>query len=226
MKKLLYLFIIAMVALTGNVSAQDFKVSINKLTAETQQLSESPDNLKLVWWIPIEFWEAVFAQDENMPKDQADQILHVFQQYTLLSTIDGTIGTFGDISYKTKKQIFNSLEIIDNNNKSYFPLREEIIDQQTKDVVDFIKPVLANMLGKMGENMYFFLFQKEDNPRDRIIHPTKEEKFTVKLGGEKLHWNLPLSSLLKPKKCPVDNEIMNGSWKFCPFHGVKLDTTN
>ena len=82
------------------------------------------------------------------------------------------------------------------------------------------------MLGKMGENMYFFLFQKEDNPRDRIIHPTKEEKFTVKLGGEKLHWNLPLSSLLKPKKCPVDNEIMNGSWKFCPFHGVKLDTTN
>ena len=226
MKILHHLFIIAFIVLTVNVGAQDFKVSINKLTAETQQLSESPDNLKLVWWIPIEFWEAVFEQDKNMPKDQADQILQVFQQYTLLSTIDGTIGTFGDISYKTKKQIFNSLEIVDNNNNSYFPLREEIIDQQTKDVIDYIKPVLSNMLGKMGENMYFFLFQKEDNPKDRILNPIKEEKFTVKLGGEELHWSLPLSSLLKPKKCPVDNEFMNGAWKFCPFHGVKLDPHN
>ena len=226
MKILHHLFIFAFIILTVNVGAQDFKVSINKLTAETQQLSESPDNLKLVWWIPIEFWEAVFEQDKNMPKDQADQILQVFQQYTLLSTIDGTIGTFGDISYKSKKQIFNSLELIDNSNISYFPLREENIDQRTKEVITFIKPVLANMLGKMGENMYFFLFQKEDNPKDRIINPTKEENFTVKLGGEELHWNLPLSSLLKPKKCPVDNKLMNGAWKFCPYHGVILESSN
>jgi len=226
MKKLHQLLFIAFLIISVNVKGQDFKVSINKLTAETQQLSESPDNLRLVWWIPIEFWEAVFAQDKNMPEEQADEILQVFRQYTLLSTIDGTIGTFGDISYKSKKQIFNSLEIIDNNNESYFPIREENIDQETKDVITFIKPVLANMLGKMGENMYFFLFQKKDNPGDRIINPIKEEKFTVKLGGEKLQWNLPLSSLLKPKKCPVDNKLMNGSWKYCPFHGVKLEATN
>ena len=226
MKNLHPFYLITLLLVSYSVAAQDFKVSINKLTAETQQLSESPDNLKLVWWIPIEFWEAVFDQDKNMPKELADEILQVFKQYTLLSTIDGTIGTFGDIAYKTKKQIFNSLEIIDNNNKSYFPLREERIDQHTKDVIAYIKPVLANMLGKMGENMYFFLFQKEDNPNDRIINPTKEENFTVKLGGEELRWNLPLSSLLKPKKCPVDNKLMSGAWKYCPYHGVKLEPSN
>jgi len=226
MKKLHLLFIFICLTFSMSLVAQDFKVSINKLTAETQQLSESPDNLKLVWWIPIEFWEAVFAQDPNMPQDRADEILHVFKQYTLLSTIDGTIGTFGDISYKTKKQIFNYLEIIDNDNKSFFPLREENIDQKTKEVIDYIKPVLASMLGKMGENMYFFLFQNEDDPLDRIIDPTTEDKFTVKLGGEKLRWTLPLSSLLKPKKCPVDNDLMNGGWKYCPFHGVKLESSH
>jgi DNA-binding cell septation regulator SpoVG len=197
-------------------------VSINKLTAETQKLSESPDNLKMVWWVPVEFWEAVFAQDQNIPNEKVEEILSVFNRYTMLSTIDGTISAFGEVTYKTKEQIFRSLEIIDGNNKVFYPLPKAKIDSKTNEVISFIRPVLANMLGEMGKNMYFFIFQNNEDPTKRIIDPIKKDKFTVKLDGEALQWELPLSSLLKPKKCPIDNKLMNGTWTYCPYHGTAL----
>jgi hypothetical protein len=212
---------IALMATLG-ITAQDFKVSINKLTAETQQLSESPDNLKLVWWIPIEFWQAVFAENKTMPQRQIDEVLQVFEQYTLLAVVDGIIGEFGDITYKPKDTVFNSLEIVDAHKKTYTPLREDTIDEKTLEVISYMKPVLGNMLGDVGKNMYFFLFQKKENPMERIINPMKKEEFTINLGGEAFRWKLPLPSLLKPKKCPVDGQLMNATWKYCPFHGKEL----
>ncbi len=207
-----------------NLLAQDFKVSVNKLTEETQQLSESPDNLKLVWWIPVEFWKAVFAEDESVPKQQSDEIIEVFSQYTSMAILDGKIGPFGDVDYKSKDEIYNNLELVDKNNVSYIPLVDSEIDSRTQSILSFMKPVLGNMLGKLGDNMHFFLFQKKDNPLEPIIHPKLEETFSVKLSGEEFHWKLPLGSLLKPKKCPVDGEIMNGSWKYCPHHGKELQS--
>ena len=222
MKNFRHLIFTGIFVIAINVSAQDFKVSINKLTEETQQLSEAPDNLKLVWWIPIEFWETVLQENKTMTDDQVNEILQVFQQYTLLATLNGTINDFGDITYVTREKNFKTLEIVDTHNKSFFPLKEDTIDKKTLDVILFMKPVLANMLGKVGENMHFFLFQKKDNPLERIINPKKEGRFSVKFDGEEFHWQLPLPSLVKPKKCPVDNKLMNGTWKYCPHHGKEL----
>lgn len=202
--------------------AQDYKISLNKLTEETQILSESPDNLKLVWWIPVEFWQVVFADEQAMPKEQANEILEVFKQYTMVATLDGLIGNYGDISYKSQVEIFNSISLIDHNKNSFLPLKNSEIDDKTKEVMSFIKPVLSNMLGQMGANMHFFLFENKNNPGQAIIDPISNKPFTVVLGQEKFTYKLPLGSLLRPKKCPVDDELLNGAWQFCPFHGKAL----
>lgn len=216
------IFSVIIIFFSVNLYAQDFKVSVNKLTEETQQLSESPDNLKLVWWIPVEFWKAVFSEDESVPKEQADEIIEVFSQYTAMAILDGKIGPFGDVDYKSKDEIYNNLVLIDKKNVSYIPLVESEIDSRTQSILSFMKPVLGNMLGKLGDNMHFFLFQKKDNPLEPIIHPKLEETFSVKLSGEEFQWKLPLGSLLKPKICPIDGEQMNGSWRYCPYHGKEL----
>lgn len=217
----LKVLLIALV-ISSYVSAQDFKVSINKLTEETQQLSESADNMKMIWWIPTDFWKAVFAEDQTISKDQADEIITVFDQYTVLAVLDGKIGTFGDVTYKPKDDIFNALEILDNDKQKYGPLLESEIDEKSKAILAIMKPMLGNMLGNMGSNMHFFLFQKKHDPLSRIVDPKKEGTFAVNLSGENFTWKLPLSSLLKPKKCPVDGALLNGTWKYCPFHGEEL----
>ena len=221
MKKI-YLILISFLFVSNATYAQDFKISINKLTEETQQLSESPDNLKLVWWIPIEFWKAVFAENKTITKEQVDEILQTLEPYTVLVIVNGNIDTFGEITYKSKDEIFDALEILDTHKKSYFPLQKDVIDAKTLEIISVMKPILSNMLGNIGKNMNFYLFQKDNNPMERIIHPTKEEEFTVKLDGENFHWKLPLPSLVKPKKCPENGELLNGTWKYCPYHGKEL----
>lgn len=219
---MIYKILLVILLCSITVKAQDFKVSLNKLTEETQQLSESPDNLKLVWWIPVEFWEAVFADDKAIPVEQANEILEVFKQYTMVATIDGVIGNFGDVAYKSDNEIFDTLSITDHLNNNYTPLKSSDIDIKTAEVIGFIKPVLSRMLGQMGDNMHFFLFQDKNNPGHSIIDPRSTNAFTVLLGGEAFTFKLPLGSLLKPKKCPIDSELLNGAWAFCPFHGKEL----
>ena len=202
--------------------AQNFKVNINKLTEETQQLSDSPDKMRLVWWIPTDFWEAVFSQDATIPKEEANAMLANFEKYTMVATIDGAIDADGNIAYVSEDVIFNKLKVIDDKQQEFSPLTEDQIDLDTKRLITIMKPVLANMLGKLGENMHFFLFQKIDNPMERIVNPKNKEKFTIKLNKEQFNWQLPLGSLLKPKKCPVDQKFLDGSWTFCPHHGKRL----
>jgi hypothetical protein len=79
-------------------------------------------------------------------------------------------------------------------------------------------------MGSMGENMHFFVFSDKDRLNNRLINPLDESK-SVKLisaAGISASFDLPLSSLLKPKICPIDSQELDGKWTFCPYHGKKL----
>ena len=85
-----------------------------------------------------------------------------------------------------------------------------------------MRPVLSNMLGPMGENMRFFLFPAVDGSGTEIANPTSQNHFAVQLGDHHFRWRLPLGSLLPPKACPDDGQVLNGAWNYCPWHGTKL----
>jgi len=87
------IFFIALL-IVGNMSltfAQDINVDINKLTQEAQKMSQSSDEMTMVWWIPKEFWAASFSQDPNMTEAQTEKILKVFHPYILIAAVDGKI---------------------------------------------------------------------------------------------------------------------------------------
>jgi hypothetical protein len=223
MKNKILIPLIFLVGVFTNLFAQGFKVNINKLTEETQQLSESPDTMRLIWWIPTEFWQTIFEQDNTITKLEANEMLNNFDKYTMVAVIDGEIKDDGTITYKTEETTFKNLAVIGNDKVAYTPLYDDEIDEVTRNLINIMKPMLGNMLGAFGQNMHFYLFQKRDNPLDRIVNPIKKERFTVKLDKDNFNWSLPLGSLLKPKKCPVDYKLHNGSWNYCPYHGKKLE---
>ena len=220
MKKIVLLFILYCSIIASN--AQEFKVNINKLTEETQQVSESPDKMQLIWWIPTDFWKAVFDQDNNIPKDQASTMLSHLEKYTMIVAVDGDIDVNGDITYHSEQDIFNKLKISDDKNESFKPLLYDEIDLDTQQLINIMKPMLGQMLGKVGENMHFFMFQKREDPLYKIVDPVHSKTFEVMVDNEKFKWNLPLSSLLKPKRCSVDNKHLDGAFMYCPYHGTKL----
>ena len=202
--------------------AQDIKVDINALIQETQKMSQSADEMTLIWWIPEDFWRASFEQNPNMTEAQIEEFIKVIRRYTMIVAVDGKIGAFGGVTYEPESTIRNSIRLVDSQRNNYRPLSNEKIDADMKNFLSMMKPVLVNILGPLGQNMYFYLFTAKTKAGHEIANAKKEGIVSVKLDKKELKWRLPLGSLLAPKTCPVDGEKLSGAWKFCPWHGVEL----
>ena len=202
--------------------AQDRKVDINALVQETQKMSDKSGEMTLIWWIPEEFWRASFDQDPNMTAAQTEEFIKVLRPYMLIVAVDGNIGSFGGVTYKSEATIRGSIQVIDSQGTRYRPLSSENIDADTKNFLAMMKPVFVNMLGPIGQNMHFFLFPAKNTMGQNIAVAKSEGAFSVKLDQRVFKWRLPLGALLSAKICPVDGEKLGGAWKFCPWHGVEL----
>ncbi|MEJ2236399.1 MAG: hypothetical protein P8X67_21050 [Syntrophobacterales bacterium] len=202
--------------------AQDRKVDINALVQETQKMSDTSGEMTLIWWIPEEFWRASFEQDPNMTAAQTEQFIQVLRPYVLIVAVDGNIGTFGGVTYKSETTIRDSIQLIDGQGTRYRPLTNENIDADSRNFLSMMKPVFVNMLGPIGQNMHFFLFPAKNTMGQNIAVAKSEGTFSVKLATRVFKWRLPLGSILPAKICPVDGEKLSGAWKFCPWHGVEL----
>src|SRR5210317_1760883 len=131
--------------------AQDRKVDINALVQETQKMSDTSGEMTLIWWIPEEFWRASFEQDPNMTAAQTEEFVKILRPYMLIVAVDGNIGTFGGVTYKSETTIRGSIQVIDSQGTRYRPLNNENIDADTKNFLSMMKPVFVNMLGPIGQ---------------------------------------------------------------------------
>jgi hypothetical protein len=203
---------------------QPARVDVNTLTEETQKMHPAADRLALVWWLPEEFWQATLAQDPTTTKAQGEQFMGMIRGYAMFVVVDGKIGPFGGITYKSEENIRGAIQVTDVHGGVHRPIPADRVDPDAKVLMSVMKPILSNMIGKMGENMHFILFPAKDSAGRKIADPTKEGTLTLKLGADVYRWRLPLGSLLPAKSCPVDGERLNGAWKFCPWHGDRLVT--
>ena len=197
-------------------------INLNKLIEETQMMSEGADDMTLVWWMPNEFWQVSFAQEPSISAADAQKSLDILKNYTIVMLVDGTIGTFGGVTYKSETYLRNNTTIIDKSGNIYVPLTGAAIDADIQSLLSAMKPIFANMLGPMGENMHFLIFPGNDNNGKPITDALQEGTFTVNTSGKLFKFRLPLGALLPVKYCPVDGEEMSGAWKYCPYHGTEL----
>lgn len=200
--------------------AQNVEINLDDLISETQFMSDDPDLMRMVWYIPVEYWEATFSNDPSISDDEVKEIIDILDDYELFFVIDGVIGTFGNVRYQPRSEIKRNLRLHAPSGE-YYPLDDNEINGDAKSMMTIMSPILASMMGTMGENMQFFFF-KGKNKNKRLINPTGNESFKVQVASEMFEFNLPLASLLPPKFCPEDNAKMKGTWIYCPFHGTTL----
>jgi hypothetical protein len=215
--------IVFIVLLYANTAiAQYFPPNASALTDELQKLSTQRQKMQLVWWLPFQYWLTV------MPPEQRDTVaitLAPLQKYTLIGVADGEIGDFGVMRYRTRSEILKNIKI-QTATDSYSPLPEDFVDAETKSILTNIKPILTNILGELGTNFHFILFQGKDAAEVPLVIPTEKGSLSVSLTDQVFQWETPLASLVPPKICPKDNAEMKGNWNFCPIHGDSLQLKN
>lgn len=212
----------------GSLQAQqrrDLKeVDLDAMLDETQFASDNEDYIDLIWWIPMEYWKAVYAQDPSIPQDEADEMISILKNYDIVAAVRGKIGYFGGVTFQDEASIREQL-VLTYDEVTYEPLDNDELDADLKSFIDIMRPMFSNMMGDMGENLYFVVYQ-DGGSNSAIIDPYGDKNLTLKLNDFSDNLQFPLSSLLQPKKCPKDGALFNGKWLYCPFHGNALTVQN
>ena len=218
MKKFLFLlfFTISLLAFSQN------KNQLDKLVNEIQKVTQNDKNLKLVWWIPTEYWQVSLKENDLATPDQISYLESILNDYTIVVAGDYFLDSKnGAVDFQVKK-ILNNVNFYGLNGEKILPLKNSEINPQLQSIVNkTLKPLFTQMLGKMGSGIEFFIYNNIKDEK-RIIDPTMPGSFKIVVDQEVFQWKLPLISLMKEKTCPIDQEKMEGNWIFCPFHGEKL----
>lgn len=212
-------FTVALLSLgTASAPGQQHSVNVTDLMLDTQKETPNLDRITTVWWLPGAYWTATLGEEE------AQEILEVLDPYEIFGVVDGPIGPFGGVDFRSREAISAELELIDEDGAVHQPLGEEDVDPDAISLLSMMRPAIGNLLGPMGQNLHFFIFpgQKDGRP---VLDPKEEGSFRVVVGDEEFHWRLPLGSLLPPRYCPVDGEELSGAWNYCPWHGAELELT-
>jgi len=220
MKYLIIIGVVILLLVDNDIAAQED--NYNSFIKETQNSKSESGKISIAWWIPIEFWELTFQRDKSMSEIQINEFVKLLKPYTIFAIVDGKIGLFGGIEYTPVDSILNTIELIDKDSIAHKPLKTEELNAGIENLLLVFKPILKNMMGQIGENMNFYVFKDENDKKLRIADPYIEGHVRLNYYTQKKQWRTPLGSLLPLKKCTIDNELMNGAWKYCPWHGIEL----
>jgi hypothetical protein len=215
--------VVLALTLAAPAVAAEQKVQITDLIRETQQQSKNTERLTLVWWMPLEFWQASLAvSGMQMSPEKTEEFLAIVRPYLIVAVADGKMSPLGSATFVSEEVLRSGIKVVDSVGRSYLPIPDDKISADMKQLTHAMRPIFANLIGAMGENIRFFMFSSRDADGKEIASATSTRSFDIQLGERRFHWRLPLGSVLPLKVCPEDGEAMNGAWSFCPWHGAKL----
>src|SRR5512141_154153 len=212
---------LAMLIVAGQ-SHGETTLDLQALIRETQKMSTAPGHMTLVWWLPEQCWQASLAQNPNITHAESDPILKTLRLSTLIAVVDGQVGAFGGVTYRSEEAVRASVTVKDAKGQSYGPIGADSIDPSMKNLIQMLKPVIANIVGPLGQNMQFLLFPTETKDGQPLADPTREGMLEVTVAEKDFKYRLPLGSVLPPRIDPKTEETFPGNYNYNPFTGTKL----
>lgn len=234
MRTLQLIGIFSLFVATSMGAADDRKplreVSIDALTVELQKSAEPTEGLNLVWVIPIEFWQATFAQDPTIDADDAGPIIDALEEYIIVGVVRADISDFGAFRYHGERDVARALSVTyePGENDPIRLNRPARVNEDVALLMDMMKPVLEQAMGALGESFHFFMYEAHDAEGRRIASPYQPGRLIVRLApfseehGGTVHFDMPLDSLHEPRQCVQCGQDAHISWEFCPWCGVRL----
>ena len=208
----------------GGIINSEPAVDLPSLVRETQKIETRNNKIGMFWWIPTDFWEISWKKQGHSSEEAREKFLPL-RKYNLFLIAAGTTET-GNIKWRTEEEIRKAIVLFDSNGNIYRPI--EVVPLDIQALFDTLKPTLKLTMGRTGENSYFLLFPTmgpAGAPSADLRKPSEISMQVRNLMGPSTDiyaWRLPLSSLSPPKYCPVGKEQLEPSWRYCPWHGIKL----
>lgn len=203
------------------------KVEVNNLLSETQlNMPAGDSHVALVWWIPVEYWEASLG-GETATEDNRSMI-ETLRPFFLLGVVQADVSQMGAFKFYDIQEVSSSMEVayMDEKGKSHALTQVEKLDEDVDILLKVLKPILGSAMGQLGDNFHFFVYKDSAGKDGRVVDPYGNGGMAIKLktrDGASMSSavEFPLDSLYVPRLCPNGNPA-HVSWNFCPWSGEKL----
>ncbi|MEO0446311.1 MAG: hypothetical protein AAF191_09585 [Verrucomicrobiota bacterium] len=228
MKELVAAFLLLALP-AGAIEQKDLAhISVEQLVQDTQVQSTEEDHLAIAWWIPYEYWETLFARDENTTEKGREAILAALQKYTMVGVTQADISPLGAFDYYAEKEVAAATKLSfqkDEEEPIHLEPIEEI-DANLRILLETIRPILARTMGDLGTHFYFLILPRFDAENRLLLDPYGSGHLVIELGKRDASTvtstiDLPLNALFVPRLCP-NGEEAHVTWNFCPWTGEKL----
>lgn len=197
-------------------------LDMEAILRETQIVHADANRLRVVWWIPVEHWEVMFAMPSSrVEPEQAQLVLDTLRPYTLFGVSVADVAPDGALAFAPEEQVRAGLRL-ETPTGPREPLPEESIPPDVASLLAGMQPAIARY-GEFGQKMSLFVFDNRTGTGSPLVSPRAPGMLVLSVEEHAFRWWLPLGSFLSPKVCPIDQEPMSGAWTFCPRHGVRLD---
>jgi len=217
--RLLFLPAAVFLSLMPLVAPAEPQPDVQAIVHETQQLSRDADKMVFVWWMPEQFWKASL-QERALSEQKTEKFMSVVRRYTTIAVVDGRLGAVGGLTYSNEEEMRSTVSVKDLKGRIHRPIDVLDADPDMRNLVAVMKPILGNMLGPLGTNMHFFLFQTDD--RQQVVDATSEGTLEIHAADATFKYRLPLGSVLSPRYDTKTGEQFPGNYSFSPYMGNKL----
>lgn len=177
--------------------------------------------LTMSMWMPDEFWRITLNSSGRMTDKGIADYIAVMHPYILVAVMDAQRGITA-FRYTDTDTLVNETTIEDSHGSTYRPLAPESVAEDIRNLIQSMRPLLANMMGTMGQHMEFLVFQNMDNAGHLIADPMSDGSLTLHVGAATMRYRLPIGSMLSPAIDPKTGESFPGSYHFNPYTGGKL----
>ena len=200
------------------------EVNANTLVEETQEISDSPDKMELVWWMPPQFWERALLDADMTATEQRDMV-DLFRKYVVVAVVKGEMGDFGMKGFSGEDELRAQLRLVDADGTRVAPMRQDELETELAVLFTVMRPVMATFIGPAGQNMQMFAFPAKDRAGKPRADALASGTVRVDLDGVPFVFETPLPSLLMPMYDGATGKEFPGTFRFNPYTGAPLQAT-
>jgi hypothetical protein len=172
--------------------------------------------------MPEQYWRASLQSNDRLTDKAKDEFFGALRPYTIVAVVDTNVGIGGAFSFTSPDTLRSIVRIEDGAGNFYEPLDPQTVSGSVRNLVQIMRPVMANAMGALGSNLEIMVFPADSKSGGPIADAKKEGFFTEHVGDVRFRYRLPLGSLLPSMVDTRTGDTFPGNYHFNPFTGDKL----
>jgi|GEM_PF-1084720 len=184
-----------LITVPGYVQAnEDSQIDASIALKDTLKTIEGTDRSTIAWWIPGSAWKELITSDESLKEQSTSINLDALEDYDVFMVID-LVKEEDGYRFSSAAELEGAVELRDSAGHVWEPLSEREISSDAAELLQLVKPYMAQMIGlDDASNMHLLLFQSGNPDGEQFLDENSAGFAVLTVNQLDIQWTLPFGA--------------------------------